>query len=241
MLVINSSLTQVYSDSVVAELVDAASEELGEDKDHVMTMFGEYFAENIGRYGYARLLRVLGRDLRDFLNGLVDLHEYLRFSYPKMSPPSFFCSEETPNGLLLHYISKRKGFLCYVIGQLKTIGKIYGKELEISLVSREQREDRGEICFILELKFDNHEMLMTTNPPSVTGFADFQIDSETFFEIFPFSFIFSEDMVIRRVGGKLQEVLPGLFGETLPHAFTLRKPYLGQLDWNAVSGHGNFW
>ena len=191
------------------------------------------FAENIGRYGYARLLRVLGRDLRDFLNGLVDLHEYLRFSYPKMNPPAFFCSNETPQGLHLHYVTKRKGFLSYVIGQMKTIGKIYGKQLEISIISREET-DREELYTIFNLKFDNRAMLMTKRA-SVVGFADFSIDSETFFTIFPFSFVFSEDLVICKVGSKLQEVLPGLYGEVLSDAFTLLKPYTAQLDWDAVS------
>lgn len=210
--------------------MDAVAEEIGEDRENVMEMFGEYFAENIGRYGYARLLRILGRDLRDFLNGLVDLHEYLRFSYPNMSPPAFFCSNETPQGLHLHYITKRNGFLCYVIGQMKTIGTIYGKQLEISILSKEET-DRGEVHTIFDFKFDNSAML-DTKRASVVGFADFQIDSETFFSIFPFSFIFTEDLVICKVGSKLQEVLPGLFGEVLSSAFTLSKPYMTQLDWD---------
>ena len=224
---------QVYSESVIPSLVDAVSEELGEERDNVMSMFGVYFAENIGRYGYARLLRVLGRDMRDFLNGLVDLHEYLRFSYPNMSPPSFFCSNETPEGLHLHYITKRDGFLCYVIGQIKTIGRIYGKQLDISVISAEQL-DKGEYHTVMDLKFDNSAML-NPNRASVVGFADFNIDSETFFSIFPFSFVFSPDLVICKVGSKLQEVLPGMIGQEVTEMFTLSKPYMTHLDWDSVS------
>ena len=223
----------MYQESVIASLVDAAAEELGEDKENVMEMFGEYFAENIGRYGYARLLRVLGRELRDFLNGLVDFHEYLRFSYPNMSPPAFFCSNETPQGLHLHYLTKREGFLPYVIGQMKTMGRIYGKQVDIDVISTE-RTERGETYSVFDLKFDNSAML-TTQRASVVGFAEFQIDSETFFTIFPFSFVFSKDLVICKVGSKLQEVLPGLLGEVLDQAFTLCKPYMAQLNWDSVS------
>ena len=43
------------------------------------------FVSYIGQYGYDRLMRVLGRQLRDFLNGLDNLHDYLRFTYPKVS------------------------------------------------------------------------------------------------------------------------------------------------------------
>ena len=56
---------------------------------------GEKFVGFVGTYGYDRILRVLGRHMRDFLNGLDNLHEYLRFSYPKLKPPSFFCENET--------------------------------------------------------------------------------------------------------------------------------------------------
>lgn len=65
--------------------------------------------------------RVLGRHMRDFLNGLDNLHEYMRFSYPKLKPPSFFVEKESPNGLLLHYRSKRKGYMYYVKGQIKQV------------------------------------------------------------------------------------------------------------------------
>ncbi len=136
-----------------------------------MRMFGEYFAHTVGRYGYARLLRVLGRDLRDFLNGLDDLHEYLRFSYPKMRPPSFLCAKETPEGMLLHYTTKRRGYLSYVIGQLQTVGIIYGKQLEISIVSEEKKGE--EMHVVLDLHFDNREILRQ-RVPNTCG-MDFQV------------------------------------------------------------------
>ena len=216
----------------MVDLIDAAAHELNKDRDTIMRMFGEYFAETIGRYGYARLLRILGRDLRDFLNGLDDLHEYLRFSYPEMVPPSFNCADETPEGMLLHYTTKRKGFLNYVIGQLVMVGKIYGKEVEVSM---EQEETNGlETHYILLLKFDNTAML-NERTNSMLGSADFSISSKSFFGIFPFGFAFTDDLMIRKVGNMLQEVLPDLFGQKLDEAFTLRKPVLGRLTWKNVS------
>ena len=195
-----------------------------------MMMFGEHFVETIGHYGYARLLRVLGRDMRDFLNGLNDLHEYLRFSYPKMRPPGFLCESETPKGMQLHYTSSRQGFLCYVIGQLKTVGKIYGKELEVSVQSE---EERGTGChFILDLHFDNSEMLRQMKPN--IG-MDFSISSDVFLTIFPFCMVFDSDLVIQRVGNKLEDVLPGLSMQKVDQVFTLRKPHIGDITWNKVS------
>ena len=40
------------------------------------------------------MLAVMGRTLRDVLNGLDSLHDYTRSSYPKMKPPSFICELE---------------------------------------------------------------------------------------------------------------------------------------------------
>ena len=65
--------------------------------------------------------------MRDFLNGLDNLHEYLRFSYPKMKPPSFFVENETKSGLTLHYRTRRKGYLHYVkvkLFQLTDVGGV---------------------------------------------------------------------------------------------------------------------
>ncbi|GFY77734.1 soluble guanylate cyclase 88E [Trichonephila inaurata madagascariensis] len=80
---------------------------------------GVYFVSFVGHYGYDRVLGVLGRHMRDFLNGLDNLHEYLKFSYPRMKAPSFFCENETSSGLTLHYRSTRRGFLWYTIGQIR--------------------------------------------------------------------------------------------------------------------------
>ena len=67
---------------------------------------------------FCRILKVLGRNVRDFLSNLDNLHEYLRFSYPKIKPPSFFVTDESVDGITLHYRSKRRGYKNYVKGQV---------------------------------------------------------------------------------------------------------------------------
>ena len=44
---------------------------------------GYYFVNFLAQFGYGDVLALLGRELRDFLNGLDNLHEYLKFSYPR--------------------------------------------------------------------------------------------------------------------------------------------------------------
>ena len=49
---------------------------------------GNYFVEFVCEFGYGDVLALLGRRLRDFLNGLDNLHEYLKYSYPRLK---IFC------------------------------------------------------------------------------------------------------------------------------------------------------
>ena len=44
---------------------------------------GFFFVELVTQFGYGDVLALLGRQLRDFLNGLDNLHEYLKYSYPR--------------------------------------------------------------------------------------------------------------------------------------------------------------
>jgi len=54
-----------------------------------------------------------------------NLHDYLRFTYPHIAAPSFFCQSETANGLLLRYRSRRRGFVPYVVGQIREVASLY--------------------------------------------------------------------------------------------------------------------
>ena len=222
---------EVYNDSVMTDLIDSAAAVLGEDRDNVMKMFGEYFVKNIGRYGYARLLRVLGRDMRDFLNGLDNLHEYLRFSYTKMLPPVFSCEKETPRGMLLHYLTTRQGYLPYVIGQLLAVGRIYSKVITIKILSEQNGPDGLHV--VLDLQFDNYELLKhkIENPLA----NSLKVDGMAFLSIFPFCVVFDEEMVITMVGEKLSRVLPNIVGKVMEDAFSIRRPRTINLDWQSVS------
>nr|CAD7430219.1 unnamed protein product [Timema monikensis] len=98
---------------------------LGVTEHEFFDQMGVYFVGFVGQYGYDRVLSVLGRHMRDFLNGLDNLHEYLKFSYPRMRAPSFICENETRHGLTLHYRSKRRGFVYYTMGQIREPLKLF--------------------------------------------------------------------------------------------------------------------
>ena len=80
-----------------------AFQSLGCKDSEFFDEMGYFFVEFVGQFGYGDVLALLGRQLRDFLNGLDNLHEYLKFSYPRLRAPSYFCDNETETGLHLHY------------------------------------------------------------------------------------------------------------------------------------------
>ncbi|XP_013410650.1 soluble guanylate cyclase 88E isoform X3 [Lingula anatina] len=228
---------KVYSETLVPRMGDAAAAITGTPKDELMEQFGVAFVTFVGHYGYDRVLRVLGRHMRDFLNGLDNLHEYLRFSYAKLKPPSFFCENETKEGLTLHYRSKRKGFLHYVKGQIKTVGSLfYNTHVEIDVISHRETEDLTHVVF--QLKFDNYAYREPVEKKDITQTTKLHVRSAVFFDVFPFHLVFNRDMLIRSAGKGLEQVLEGLEGRQVDTEFVMMRPLL-EFTWKNVMSHTN--
>lgn len=119
-----------------------------------MHYFGTCFVKYFSHYGYDQIMRVAGRHYRDFLNGIDNLHETMRFSYPRMLSPSFYVSDEDENGCNLHYRSKRIGFKQYVIGQLQACGqRLYNTQVKVDVIQNDVNENGCHVIF--RLNFDN--------------------------------------------------------------------------------------
>ena len=66
----------------------------------------------------------------------------------RLRAPSYFCDNETPKGLQLHYRSKRRGFVHYTMGQLKSIAETFYKlELSIEVLDQEIKFDTIHVSF----------------------------------------------------------------------------------------------
>jgi guanylate cyclase len=157
------------------------------EKDFFEQM-GVFFISFVSQYGYDRVLSVLGRHMRDFLNGLDNLHEYLKFSYPRMRAPSFICENETKQGLTLHYRSKRRGFVYYTMGQIREVARhFYHKEMKIELVREELLFDMVHVTF--QLTFDNRAFTLASLAMTREE-KHLPISASVLFEIFPFCIVF---------------------------------------------------
>lgn len=115
-----SGMGQVYSEGIVHRILWAAQDISGEAGEDMLRNIGHTFYTFLTKFNYHKILRVLGRSFpgpplpcpapsaseaasAEFLNGLDNLHEYLKFTYPKLKPPSFYCEHESRTGLTLHY------------------------------------------------------------------------------------------------------------------------------------------
>ncbi|KAL3267401.1 hypothetical protein HHI36_011530 [Cryptolaemus montrouzieri] len=216
------STHQVYPEAFIPRLSKKAVQILNVSERDFFDQMGVFFISFVSQYGYDRVLSVLGRHMRDFLNGLDNLHEYLKFSYPRMRAPSFICENETKQGLTLHYRSKRRGFVYYTMGQIREVARhFYHKEMKIELIREEILFDMVHVTF--QLTFDNRaftfaSLAMTREEKHLP------ISASVLFEIFPFCIVFGSDMVVRSIGNSLMVIMPDLIGKKITNWFDLVRP-----------------
>ena len=76
-------LPKTYPEQMVGRFAKKAIQTFGMNDNEFFEGVGFYFVDFVCQFGYGDVLALLGRHLRDFLNGLDNLHEYLKYSYPR--------------------------------------------------------------------------------------------------------------------------------------------------------------
>lgn len=153
------------------------------DFNQWMTFFGKCFVEFCSKYGYDKLLQVSGRNYRDFLHGIDNIHEMIRFSYPRLRSPSFLVLSEDDDGCVLLYQSTRQGFKHYVIGQLQQIARrFYQVTVNISVIEEDIVDHKCNVKFRLD--FDNHGYRPSVTLKLFSGTSKFSsIKGDTFLKV----------------------------------------------------------
>ena len=97
-----------------------------------------------------------------------NLHEYLRFSFPKLCPPSFVCDNETSKGLRLTYRSKRKWFVYYAMGQISEVCCFNTYSFFFVIKSTEGEQPVGDIPYSLVYMSVQVSVYVCFTPPDET-------------------------------------------------------------------------
>ncbi|KAF5400268.1 Heme NO binding associated [Paragonimus heterotremus] len=219
----------VYEEDLLPNLFSAAARVLNMSEDDVKHQTGHLFVGFVCDKGYVNVLRVLGRELRDFLNGLDNLHEFLRSTYPHMRPPSFFCVNESRTGITLEYRSHRTGYLPFFIGWMEELSRVfYDTEMKITIVGKQDHEP--EVGTILRLNFKNTAYQVVED--------ELAVPAGVFFEAFPFNFVFDRGLKLINIGRSIAHALPEITGKHVSDVFTISRPHI-RLTWNSVMLHTN--
>merc|ERR1719309_897974 len=210
---------------------------MGKTAMKILSMKDEEFYEGMGKYfvtlakdaGYERTILQLGRGLRDFFLNMDNLHDYLKYTFPKMKAPSFFVDSETDSELMLQYRTRRRGFHYHVQGQVKEIGKLLflnagdvSNKLEAKLKKQEIVFDTA--VFHFELKFNNQAYVDFLAAKESRKEASMPIRAGIFFEMFPFCLLFEKDMIVKNMGSALRFCIPQMIGQKLGNFWELMKP-----------------
>ncbi|GMT36065.1 hypothetical protein PFISCL1PPCAC_27362, partial [Pristionchus fissidentatus] len=233
------TMDEICSEGLAHRIIWACHDVTNDSVDAIISEIGYFFYKFLGKYEFNKIVRVLGRTFPQFLNGLDNLHEYLRFSFPKLKPPSFYCEHESRTGLTLHYRSKRRGYLHYVKGQIKCIAReLFQTDVEIELLDHENDNNMEHVIMRLHFnnihfsrrEFDNLHIQVVREKIRIT--------SDVFFDIFPFIIVFNRGMRIRNVGIGLVRMLRNLVGKKITSEFILMRPFI-RFRWEEIMLHSN--
>ncbi|XP_060074329.1 soluble guanylate cyclase 89Db-like [Ylistrum balloti] len=219
----------IYPDHVMIDLSKACSTLIGDrTPEEYLEYFGQCFVKFFSHYGYDKIVRISGRHYRDFLKEIDNLHENMRFSFPRMHSPSFNVSEEDGNGCVLVYRSRRQGFTPYVIGQLcECATQFYGINVTVSKITQCSIDVGYHTKF--RLNFTNSAFREKAGASSPLYPSEFPaLSANTIFKLFPFCIVFDENLVIRHTGNNLPMLLESdsLIGSELPTRFLIRRPLI---------------
>ncbi|CAL8079610.1 unnamed protein product [Calicophoron daubneyi] len=221
---------KTYPETVIEEVITILCELTGESSEELRYQSGLFFADFAISSGYERLLRVQGSDFIQFLRSLNDLHEHLRFSYLKIKPPSFVVAEETPERIILLYMSKRTGFAHYVRGQLVALAsRFFGLNITVAVIGQEKVKLIHRTT--LEITHDGngwHKLERKYQQTALATWGD-TIRTEDFLQSLSFFLIITPEMFIRKASTGFQRVDEELEGARFANKIKICRPFIEPL------------
>lgn len=146
---------RAYADEMTYAIVGAASAVLRVPAEELLVTFGEHWVLRTAAQHYGPLLEAAGRDLRDFIRNLPNLHARVALVYPNLVPPRFRVLEETPTSMRVAYSSHRAGLAPFVVGLLRGLATRFAEPVDVEQVAA-RGAGREEDVFVLRWPEDGH-------------------------------------------------------------------------------------
>merc|ERR1719323_2286817 len=221
--------SSTYPEAQIGKMGKIAMKILSLKDEEFYEGMGKYFVTLANEVGYQNTLLALGRRIRDFYLNLDNLHDYLKYTFPKLKAPSFFIEYEDEGSLHMQYRTRRKGFHFYVQGQVKELAKMlfqhtkqFDNKLDCKLKKQEIVFDTA--VFHYELTFQNNGFLEFRKAMEERKDTSMPIRAGVFFDMFPFCILFEKDMMIKNMGSALRYCVPQSIGRKLGEFWELIKP-----------------
>ena len=122
----------------------------------------------------------------------------------------------------------------YVVGQIKEIASsFYHLDVDIKILRNDVDDSASSTHVVYRLGFDNSGY-KPVGPDLLSLQQTRSINAEIFFNIFPFSFVLSQDMTISMAGnGLVSTVGPQVIGNDVRELFAMRRPK-AEFTWKTV-------
>ncbi|XP_026732145.1 soluble guanylate cyclase 89Da-like [Trichoplusia ni] len=204
--------------------------------EKVMHFFGRCFVKFFSNYGYDTMIRATGRYFCTFLQSVDNIHQRMRFTFPRMRSPSMQLTRAHRHGAELVYSSGRTGYTHYLMGQLYEIAEdIFSLKLKVSVV-KESMEGSYYVA-VLRLEFDNSDyvqslMLRKSLPCPLPA-----VPASLLLQLFPFGVLLDRRMKILMAGERLVAAWGGpvnrIEKSAISEILRLRKPKVS-FTWDKV-------
>lgn len=135
-----------YPDEMSYGLVAAASAELGAPAEALLEAFGEHWTLFTAERGYGAMFKMGGSSFKEFMLNLHSLHSKIALGFPRLQPPSFWCTDVTDTSLRLHYQSARQGFTPMLVGLVRGLGRMY--QVDVTITPQAAAAGENAVLFI---------------------------------------------------------------------------------------------
>jgi hypothetical protein len=137
-----------YPDELTQRLLSTSSEALGQDPDHMLAQFGQFWIRYAEAGSFAAILTFTGQDIVSFIANLDRMHRTIEDVMPNARMPSFSILAHDVGQITVQYRSTRIGLAPFVSGLLYGLLDRFNLVGSVRIIS----EDNDKSLFLIEYR-----------------------------------------------------------------------------------------